>query len=549
MNFLKSERGISLCKLMGGVVIAAALAVYGAVTVWRIVPGIGDYFHGIVLATLALGILMTMVLGWLCFFRRVKIEKAYPVAALFLAVMTFLALPTYSKPDEQLHFETAYELSNRMVGEEVYTDEWRFLLSMRACDNEYTGTGLSVEQYNWFGSLYTTNEQGEQTDDYIRNHSSGDILAYLIPAAGITVGRWFHLGFSGVAAMGTLFQTVFFILMITYAMHKLPFGKRTLFVIALLPMTLQQACSFSYDSVLISAGSVATSLAVCWAEKIRAAEQREKEELSVKTGILARTVFGVVAVPEAALFALSTILLLSVKAGIYVLLVLLPIFSCFSWQKFKTWMKARNHRLIFAGILALLAAAVVFLLIFGGVGQRLTTLNVRPYVAWADAYGFSVAEYITHPFYTLKVLAHTCVEKGPYYVQTLLGGLLGWLDITISSKVLLLVLLFLLLSLVRSPEEKQVLKRSGRIGFLLTAMAIVLLSVLGMLFYWTPMFSPVVEGVQGRYFLPPLLAALLAVGFWKRPVWKRPVDDLFVLGMSLLDFAVIICIYINIITK
>ena len=549
MNFLKSERGISLCKLMGALVIAAALAVYGAVTVWRIVPGSGDYFHGIVLATLALGILMTLVLGWICFFRKVKIEKAYPVAALFLAVMIFLALPTYSKPDEQLHFETAYELSNRMVGEEVYTDEWRFLLSMRACDNEYTGTGLSVEQYNWFGSLYTTNEQGEQTDDYIRNHSSGDILAYLIPAAGITVGRWFHLGFSGVAAMGTLFQTVFFILMITYAMHKLPFGKRTLFVIALLPMTLQQACSFSYDSVLISAGSVATSLAVCWAAKIRVAEQGGKEELSVKTGMLARAVFGVVAVPEAALFALSTILLLSVKAGIYAFLVLLLVFSCFSWQKFKTWIKARNHRLIFTGILALLAAAVVFLLIFGGVGQRLATLNVRPYVAWADAYGFSVTEYITHPFYTLKVLAHTCVEKGPYYVQTLLGGLLGWLDITISSKVLLLVLLFLLLSLVRSPEEKQVLKKSGRIGFLLTAMAIVLLSILGMLFYWTPMFSSVVEGVQGRYFLPPLLAALLAVGFWKRPVWKRPVDDLFVLGMSLLDFAVIICIYINIITK
>ena len=73
--------------------------------------------------------------------------------------------------------------------------------------------------------------------------------------------------------------------------------------------------------------------------------------------------------------------------------------------------------------------------------------------------------------------------------------------------------------------------------------------VLGMLFYWTPMFSPVVEGVQGRYFIPPLLAALLAVGFWKRPLWKRSVGNLFAVGMPLLDFAVIICIYINIITK
>lgn len=530
-------------------IIAAALVIYGAVSVWRIVPGSGDYFHGIVFATLALGVLMTLVLGWICFFCKVKIEKAYPVAALFLAVMTFLALPTYSKPDEQLHFETAYELSNRMVGEKVYMDEWRFFLSMRACDNEYIGTELSVEQYNWFGSLYTTNEQGEQTDDYIRNHSSGDILAYLIPAAGITVGRWLHLGFSGVAAMGTLFQAVFFILMITYAMHKLPYGKQTLFVIALLPMTLQQAYSFSYDSVLISAGAVVTSLAVCWAAKIRATDRGKKEELPVKAGILARPVFGVVTILEAVLFVFSAIMLLSVKAGVYALLVLLPVFACFSYKKFKTWIKVRNHKLVFAGIIVLLAVAVFFLLLFGGVGQRLTTLKVRPYVAWADTYGFSVMEYITHPFYTLKVLAYTCVTKGSYYVWTLLGGLLGWLDITISSKVLFLVLLFLLLSLVRSPEEKNVLKKSGRIGFLLTAMAIVLLSVLGMLFYWTPMFSPVVEGVQGRYFIPPLLAALLAVGFWKRPLWKRSVGNLFAVGMPLLDFAVIICIYINIITK
>ena len=43
---------------------------------------------------------------------------------------------------------------------------------------------------------------------------------------------------------------LFFALMVYFGMKKLPFGKMTLFLLALLPMNLQQCTSFSYDAVI-----------------------------------------------------------------------------------------------------------------------------------------------------------------------------------------------------------------------------------------------------------------------------------------------------------
>lgn len=62
-----------------------------------------------------------------------------------------------------------------------------------------------------------------------------------------------------------------------------------------------------------------------------------------------------------------------------------------------------------------------------------------------------------------------------------------------------------------------------------------------MLLFWTPIFSNVIEGVQGRYFLPVLLGALMAVGYWRRPVWPGVVKEyFFALAMGILDFMVLI---------
>lgn len=480
----------------------------------------GDYFSGIVTATMVLGVVMIAVLGYLLFRKKMGLEKIYPVAAAFLAVMMFLALPTYAKPDEQAHFDAAYQLSNRMMGYEIYTGEWNYLIDMRECDTLYEGTELSRQQYNRFGSMYTADPDQLEVDMYIANHNAMGGLPYLVSALGITLGRLLHLGFSGVAAMGTLFQGICFILAMTYALHKIPFGKRTLFVIALLPMTLQQANSFSYDSGLIAAAVVVTALALRWAW--------EKASPS-----------------EILCYVLAALMLLSVKSGLYAILLLLPLFLCLpkGWHKNK---KIRGCLLAGGGIL--LVVAVIWLA--AGGGERIyEMLTTRYEITWAESMGYSVVDYLTHPVDTIKLLCKTAVSKGGYYILTLVGELLGWIDIMIPRPITLFLLLLLLLSLVRTPNDRGEMTKSSRIAFVVIALAADLLCVLSMLVFWTPQGADVVEGVQGRYFIPSLLALCTGAAYWKTPRISKSTDAVFGAVMPVVDFAVVMCIYMSVVAK
>lgn len=536
MNFLRDEKRVRLCKMAGILLAAAVVAAYGVLGIWKHVPGLGDYFHGVIIVTLILGMLMSGVLGYLLIYRRCKIERLYPIAALFLAVMVFLALPTYSKPDEPQHFETAYELSNRMLGIDVAEGEFGFIINRRQCDTIYQGTELSVEQYNRFGQTYVTDEEGLSLVECYDNISTKEILPYVVPALGIALGRILHLGFGGIAALGTLFSSLFFILMITYALHKIPYGKRMLFVVALLPMTLQQANSFSYDCSLIAAGVVVTALALRWR-------------------------YQPIRKPELLMLAVSALLLLSVKGAIYSPLLLCPLLAVMMrrYGQRRGEKKVGNSRqkkvcVFVLAAVVLAAAAAVFWLLQGGTERLGSFLARRYYIEWADAYGFSVMDYLTHPLETVQILWNTVLQKGGYYIITALGGLLGWIDITISRKVMLIIAFLLMLSLIRTKDdctekEEDLLQTGERCVSVLISLGVCILCVLSMLVYWTPMFSETVEGAQGRYFLPVLPVLLLGIGFWKKPVIRHSLDGFFAAAMPLADFAVILCIYINIVTK
>lgn len=521
--------------MAGILVAAAAVAAYGVLGIWKHVPKAADYFHGIVILTLILGILMACIIGFLVIFRGVKLEKIYPVAALFLAIMTFLALPTYAKPDEPQHFETAYELSNRMLGVETVDGFFGFVIHRRQCDMDYSGAELSVEQYNRFGQTYVTDEEGLSLVECYDNISTKEILPYVVPALGIALGRILHLGFGGIAALGTLFSSLFFILMITYALHKIPYGKRMLFVVALLPMTLQQANSFSYDCSLIAAGVVVTALALRW-----------RYQAACKSEIM--------------IMAFSALLLLSVKGAIYSPLLLCPLLAVMmrlheyrrGGKESVSGLRKKVCICVLAAVIVAVAAVAFWLL--GGAERTGDFLARRYYIEWADAYGFSVMDYLTHPLETVQILWNTVLQKGGYYIITALGGLLGWIDITISRKVMLIIAFLLMLSLIRTKDdctekEEDLLQTGERCVSVLISLGVCILCVLSMLVYWTPMFSETVEGAQGRYFLPVLPVLLLGIGFWKKPVIRHSLDGFFAAAMPLADFAVILCIYINIVTK
>ena len=506
--------------LFAGIFLAAGLcAAYG----WYMIfaqehPQPGAFSVQVVL-TLVIGSLLLLVTGYLLIFRRWSIGKIYPLTALLLGVLYMIALPVYSKPDEMAHFDTAYELSNAWLGQEELP--WEELFAKRIGDTVYQDTTLLVETYDTYWDTFSGNS--DETLTAVENHSTGTVLAAVVPTVGITAARLMHLNFGWAAMLGTLCQIIFFVLAVTYAFRKLPFGERILFVVALLPMTMQQAASFSYDCELIAAAIVVTALALHW---------KYGSETVKKTEIL--------------VYAIATLLLLTTKSAVYVLVAFLPLFFLFR----RTLLQQRRIRRVCVEIVVFVATAAVIFLLLGGWQKIYHVMVTWHIVPWSGDLAMSPAMLFSEPQLLPIRIVRTIAENGVYYVLTTVGGLLGNIDIVISNKVVFPILLLALLSIFQTQQERErigVIGKKERVCSVLLAVIPDLLSVAAMLIFWTPWYMEVIQGVQGRYFLPTLPLLMIGVGFWKRPVIKVDTDvwnRCFAIAMTALSYLTVICIYI-----
>lgn len=118
-----------------------------------------------------------------------------------------------------------------------------------------------------------------------------------------------------------------------------------------------------------------------------------------------------------------------------------------------------------------------------------------------------IAFYLQNPSALIKALADTLGNEGlvDYYIGTFIG-VLGWLDTRFSSNFYalcfyLLITIGVLTISFRSIKE-ELLSRATLIG--IAAIAFVLIFV-ALLITYNPLTPRVIEGVQGRYFLTPLI--------------------------------------------
>lgn len=75
---------------------------------------------------------------------------------------------------------------------------------------------------------------------------------FLPQAIGLRVGRWLHLSALGDFYLARICNMLVSVFLVYLAIRIIPFGKIVLLFIGLLPMTMQQFSSFSYDALHIS---------------------------------------------------------------------------------------------------------------------------------------------------------------------------------------------------------------------------------------------------------------------------------------------------------
>ena len=427
---------------------------------------------------------------YLAFLRRCRIEKVFVFTILCLGVIYNFVLTPYMTPDESYHIDMSYRHSNTLLGIESAGENKCY---KRQDDTELEFTSSpSLENYKIiYDGLFSMAENDTLVEAEATSTTEAPMIIYLPAVLGMTLARLLHLGTVPMLLLGRWFSLLGFTILTYFGMKKLPFGKTALFLLAVLPMNLQQCTSFSYDAVITGV----SFLYICWCVSLAFGEKQVKATDMLGLGILG-------------------IILVYGKSGVYLplaLLIFLIPAARFGGKR------VRN--------LCVLGLFLLPVLCFlnqntATVSYIATTTEATATVGSSTTAGYTIGYFLSQPLELVRMLANTLSDKTAFYLESLVGQKMGWVEIDISEVISMLFWLLLILASLKTKEEPMYIRTGQKWWIVFVCAVCAGLILAGMLLTWTPRGYVSIEGVQGRYFIP-LMPALLLVLRNPRLTWDR----------------------------
>lgn len=444
-----------------------------------------------------------------------RLERIYPAAGLLLGMLYLAVLPPLSAPDEISHYVSACQLSSRILGQpsndrfgrvllrpqDAWVEDLDGTFAYEADEDgnlqvipETLGAGRklcavldeSAYQMLWElrgGRQYAPERLASLNGALVSSTYPPVVttpLAYVPQAMGMVLARLLGMKTLALMYLGRVGNLLFFVLMTWLAMGRLPFGKEVLFGVALLPMTLHLSASLSYDVMIL--GCMFLFTAVC----LDLAYEKERAGIG-DIGLL--MVLMAVCGPCKLIYA--------VMMG---LCLLIPV------RKFGGW---KGWALAAAAVGG--AWAVAMYVVNSQVVASYVT-ETETYVGWAGEPGYSMLYLAHHPVRLVRMFYQTLLWQSEWYYLTMIGAYLGSLDEVLNVPYLAVAAFTLgLLELAfKKPGEHIRMSLVQRIWVMVVCGLCVAAAMFSMLIACTPLSSWVIDGVQGRYFLPFLPVLLMA---------------------------------------
>lgn len=486
--------------------------------VLREMSGGKDLFYLSYMFIMCMFLILVLAVYLMVYKFHFDLWKIYIPVGIFLGILYMIIIPVYAVPDEPSHAYTAYKISNEMLGVDNSEDG---TIVMRKDDAEsgFANSGIDRIYYNNYyvkiTNFFVDNDELVPTSNKpVPTYS----YLYYLSGFGITIGRILHFSPIITFLLGRLFNLVLFIIAVTYAIKKIPFGKSIVFLWALLPITLQQASSFSYDAVLFSLCAIIISLSV------RLAYDRTEE---IKKS-------------EWIILLLCVMLLVPTKSYALLPVCVLPFIIYF--KKYKEGKKILWYTLGIIGsmIFAILILKIISMLTMSGSSYGKTD-NI---IAWANEPGYSVGYLISHPNELFLIICNTIYIQGEFYFETFLGNSLGWFELNIPLITVLPYFVMLIIAGMRKRDEKVYMGKKMKVFFCGLAILGIGFACAGMLLSWTPISFNRIEGVQGRYFLPFAIMLFLAIRSEKIAV-DRSIDNKLIFSGVWLEMLVFLFLYLR----
>lgn len=433
-----------------------------------------------------LGVELFVCLFWyLGFVRKVRIESLFLVSILFCGLIYNVMITPQMVPDEAKHIDMAYRYSNDLLGYPSLGD-MKCLMRSDDAAMEFTSAPSLRNYYQIYHGLFSKVSDPSMVETDVNSNIAGSLLFYFPAVLGMSLARVLGLGTVPMLLLARYLNLVVFAVLTWIGMKRLPFGKMTLFVLAMLPINLQQCTSFSHDAMvhgIVFFYSCLMLEAIFGKEKMNGA--------------------------KIALMELAALFLVYCKSGSYMPLAFLPLLIPTGNYENKKAKIISTSSLLGIPVLAFVMKHLQT--VSGIVNTTVSTSVVSLGDGSAYLSGYTMGYFLNDPMEFVYMIVNTVFDKMGFYIESLVGYKLGWVEIETSMIVVLLFLFLLFLTICDSRTEAGIqMGGFSRFWMLFLCVGSFGLILLGMLFGWTPMGYVSIEGVQGRYFLPFMLILLTA---------------------------------------
>ena len=141
-----------------------------------------------------------------------------------------------------------------------------------------------------------------------------------------------------------------------------------------------------------------------------------------------------------------------------------------------------------------------------------------------------------NPISYARVLKNTLHDYSELYLYTFLGSNLGWLDINVPNLTIIGFAFLILVSPFLSKTERQ-LDWRYKLFLILLGIAEIIFVLSGLYIGWTSVGGDLIQGIQGRYFIPIFIIILLTACIKDKHIEFKNINVIYPILLCLLNFS------------
>ncbi len=403
--------------------------------------------------------------------NKEKLEKVFIAISIPLAICYSIFVIITYVPDEQSHIHRAFNIGRG-----------NFIISTEQNLESIPKYFSKIETANNYKELVdlkaTVSKEDKEECQYFNAFVTYFPSIYIGPSIGSFIAEIVNMDVISSVYFMRIINVIIYLILGYFTIRWIPFGKLMTMTYLCLPMLIHQGASASADCFI----NAMALLFIAYNLKLLVKKEKYSKKEKVIYVILA--------------------LLSTLNKTAYIPLIFLAILLIFR----KTEEKNKSDKVfLMITMIVMIAISAVWYL------YTSNYQDVRENIVRDNVSASNQIEFIkSNPIAFMGVLKNTFINRTTNYLYQALGQFLGRLSITIDS-IIPTIFLGMIMFAAFLEDTKISFSKYQKIFTLLLVAGMILLVELALYLTWTPPGGAMIEGVQGRYFLPFLLLAFLCI--------------------------------------